>query len=212
MTKEELLKLGITEDVAEKVIAAHAKEIDGAYVPKNRFNEINESNKSLKELISTRDTQLEELKKTVGDSEEFKKQIADLQAANKQALEDHAREITNIRIDNAIEAGLRNAKARNIKAVRALLDMDSLEYDSEKGKLKGLAKQIQKLQEDEDSKFLFDTPASPDNGKPSIGIHSNANTEPSANTSGNAGNGVSLGEQMAAMFNSEHASDGGNAE
>ena len=201
MTKEELLKFGVTADIAEKIVSAQMKELDGSYVPKGRFNELNESNKSLKELIANRDTQLEELKKSVGDSEGLRKQIADLQTANKKALEDHAKEIANIRIDNAIETGLRIAKARNVKAVRALLDMDSLEYDSEKGKLKGLTKQIQKLQESEDSKFLFDTPANPDNGKPSIGIHSNAN-EPSSQPTGN---GISLGEQMAAMFNSEHA-------
>lgn len=87
------------------------------------------------------------------DGEGLKAEIAKLQEANKTAKEEYDAKLKQMQIDNAVEKALLTAKAKNIKAVRALLDLDKAELDGEA--VKGLDDQIKKLVESEDSKFLF---------------------------------------------------------
>lgn len=152
MNKEKLIEMGLTEELATSVM----KELDGAYVPKARFNEVNTELKQAKDQVKERDSQLETLKKSVGDSEELKKQIETLQNDNKTKDEAHAAEIKQIKIDAAVDKALADAKAKNPKAVKALLDLAKAEI-SDDGTIKGLDAQIKTLSEAEDSKFLFDT-------------------------------------------------------
>jgi len=103
---------------------------------------------NLKEQLKDRDTQIENLKKTAGDNAELTKQIEQLQAENKAA-----------KVDAAVQLALTVAKAKNVKAVRALLEgLDKAEF-ADDGSIKGLSDQIKKLQTAEDSKFLFEEPA-----------------------------------------------------
>ena len=64
-----------------------------------------------------------------------------------------------IRLNNAVEKKLIASGAKNIKATKALLDLESVELD-EDGNVKGLDEQIKQLQENEDSKFLFNIQSS----------------------------------------------------
>lgn len=203
MTKEQLINMGVDKELATTIAEASKKELEG-YVERSAHDLLATQNKNLQYQIQEHGKQLELLKKAAGDSEAMKKQIADLQAANKTAKEEYEERISAIRISNEIDKALTGAKAKNTKAVKALLDYESLEWDGEKGKLNGLTKQLQKLQEAEDSKFLFDI-TDPGDGKPDSGIHSNGDNGVDGQPSGNIGSGVSLGEQMAAMFNAEHA-------
>lgn len=205
MTKEQLISLGVDEKIATKVAEASAEELKG-YVEKSAHDLLQTQNKNLQDQIKEHGKQLELLKKNAGDSEAMKKQIADLQTANQKAKADYEDKLKTIRINNEIDKALTTAKAKNSKAVKALLDMDSIEWDEDKEKLTGLSKQLQKLQEDESSKFLFDTPADPKGGKPNSGIKGGNGKEPEGQHAENNGGGKSLGEQMAAMFNAEHAS------
>ena len=68
----------------------------------------------------------------------------------------NAAEIKQLKINSAVDAALTAAKAKNNKAVRALLDLDKAEL-ADDGTVKGLGDQIKKLVGAEDSKFLFDT-------------------------------------------------------
>ena len=67
-------------------------------------------------------------------------------------------------------------------------------------------KQIKKLQEAEDSKFLFESVADPKDGKPKIGGNAdNANSSGIGNGSANTGNGSkSIGQLMAEAYNADH--------
>jgi len=155
MRKDELIKLGLDEDTAKKVEAATVEELKG-FIPKARFDEVNTEKNTLQATLKDRDEQLETLKNSTGDVEELKKQIADLQTANGEKDKAHAAEVKTLKINAAVDAALTAAKARNQKAVRALLDLEKAEL-SEDGTVKGLADQIKKLAGAEDSKFLFDT-------------------------------------------------------
>ena len=45
MTKEQLLEMGLSEEQADKVLAAHKEELKG-YIPKARFDEVNNAKKT----------------------------------------------------------------------------------------------------------------------------------------------------------------------
>ncbi|MCI5996565.1 MAG: phage scaffolding protein [Blautia sp.] len=64
MKKEDLIAMGLTEEQAKQVM----ESLDGDFVTKTRFNELNEENKTLKQSVSDRDKQLENLKKSSGDN------------------------------------------------------------------------------------------------------------------------------------------------
>lgn len=153
MTKEELIALGLNDEQAGKVLEGYK-----GYVPKARFDEVNEAKKTAEATIAERDKQLEDLKKASGDSEALKAQIAQLQADNKAAADKYAAELKAVQINSAVEKELTAAGAKNLKAVKALLEgLDKAELDGEN--VKGLADQIKKLKTGEDTKFLFNEAA-----------------------------------------------------
>lgn len=161
MKKEDLVKLGLDEETAKKVADASAEELKG-FIPKARFDEVNTEKKNLEAAKATLEGQLESLKNSTGDVEAMKKQIETLQAENKAKDEAHAAEIKQLKVDSAVSAALAAAKAKNEKAVRALLDIDYEKVELlEDGTIKDLADQIKKLTEAEDSKFLFETEKKP---------------------------------------------------
>lgn len=160
MKKEDLVKLGLDDETAKKVADASAEELKG-FIPKSRFDEVNDSKKQLELDIKTRDEQLEALKKI--DAEGLQAEIEKLQGENKAAKEKYEAELKQLQIDNAVEKALIGAKAKNVKAVKALLDLDKAELDGDS--IKGLDDQLKKLQESEDSKFLFDAETKSNNPK-----------------------------------------------
>jgi len=151
MKKEEFIKLGLTEEQAKACETASSDELKG-FIPKVRFDEVNESKKQLETDIKTRDTQINDLKKVDGDS--LKAEIERLQGENKAAKEKYDSDLNKIKLNNAIEKTLTNSKAKNLKAVKALIDLEKISLDGEN--IKGLDDQIKALQTDDGSKFLFD--------------------------------------------------------
>ena len=150
MTKEELMALGLTEEQAAKVLEGYK-----GYVPKTRFDEVNEAKKKAEAIVAERDKQLEALKKASGDAEALKAEIAKLQDENKAVADRYKADLKALLVNSIVERDLFKAGAKNIKAAKALIvDLDKAELDGEN--VKGLADQIKKLQEDEGSKFLFE--------------------------------------------------------
>lgn len=76
--KELLEKLSIPEDKVDSASAAVREFLNGAYVPKSRFNEVNEEKNTLKAAVTDRDKQLEALKKSSGDVDSLKAEIKNL--------------------------------------------------------------------------------------------------------------------------------------
>lgn len=180
MTKEQLMAMGLTEEQATKVM----ESLNGNFVTKNRFNEVNTELTNAKATIKERDGQLETLKKSTGDVEALTKQITDLQAENKTKDEQHQAEIKQMKFDASLNAALSAAKARNPETVKPLLKafLDKAELDGET--IKGLDGEIKKLTESEDTKFLFEV-VKPD-GKPGFrGIKPGENPNTGGNSGGN---------------------------
>lgn len=156
MKKEELIALGLTDEVSAKVLELVKTELAGNYVPKSRFDEVNEAKKNAEDLIKERNTQLEQLKASAGDSEKLKKQIEDLQAQNKQAEKEFQKSINQMKIDNAVEKAIGEKKGKNSIAIKALIAdfLKDAKLD-EDGTVKGLNEELDKLIADENSSFMF---------------------------------------------------------
>jgi hypothetical protein len=152
MTKEELAKLGLTDEQVTAVISAHKEALKG-YVPQSRLDEVIEERNGLRDQVAERDKQIKTLGESAGDNQALKDQIAQLQADNQKAADDYAANIAQIRLDNAVDMALAGAKAKNSKAVRALLDLSKSKV-GEDGKVEGLEAQIKAIQKSD--AYLFD--------------------------------------------------------
>lgn len=167
MKKADFMKLdGMTEELATKLEELSTNELKDM-IPRSRLNEVIAERDHAKEEHAETLKQLNTLKNDAKDIDSLKEQIQSLQDSAKEAQKNHANEIKKLKIDNAVDAALNGAKAKNAKAVKALLNMEGAEL-LEDGSVKGLADQIKALQEAEDSKFLFGTsePGTPSGAEP----------------------------------------------
>lgn len=180
MKKTDLMKLeGMTEDLATKIEEMSTNEMKDM-IPRSRLNEVIAERDHAKDEHADVLKQLNDLKKDAGDIQSLKDKITDLQNDAKEKQKNHEAEIKQLKVSNAVDSALASAKAKNVKAVKALLmDLDKAEL-LEDGTVKGLADQIKKLQEAEDSKFLFGTA---EQGKP-------AGANPANNPSGGTPEGI----------------------
>lgn len=155
MNKEELIKLGISETVANQIM----ESLNGSFVPKSRFNEINTELAAARSTIKERDTQLETLRKSTGDIDALKKQIADLQSENDKQKKTHDAEMKSLRVGNAVELALKSAGAKNNTAARALMAEFLAKAElADDGSVKGLDAEIKRLVDGADTEFLFEKP------------------------------------------------------
>ena len=119
MNKEALIALGLTEEQADKVIAGF-----GQMVPKSRLDDKIQEVKDLQKQITDRDTQLADLKTKAAGNEELQKQIQTLQDQNKTTVAEYEEKLQKKDFDYKLESALRDAKSKNPKAVKALLNIE----------------------------------------------------------------------------------------
>ena len=166
-------------------------EIDGKFVPKARFNEVNEkldaANKqhetAVEKMKSEYDAVIKEMtdkvkeleplaKEHVGIAEkleqvqaESSKKIAELEEAREKEKETSAKLIAQERLDNKLNFAIKESGARNVKAVRANIDLEKISLD--KDNLIGFKEQVDTLKQSDE--WLFgeirvdgEPPVSPD--------------------------------------------------
>ncbi len=127
MKKEDLIKLGLDEETATKVAAASTEELKG-YVEKEthttKLTELQTANTTIATLQGA-------IKKFDGvDVEQLKKDAKDWETK-------YNTDVANIKRDSAIDMAIMQAKGRNPKAIKALLDADKIKL-KEDGTLEGL--------------------------------------------------------------------------
>ena len=157
----EILKnCGVEEEKANEIVKAmseakiYTTNLENVDV---RYNKLQEQKKQLEEASKTYQKQLEDLTKNNADVEALNKLVEQLQLSNKELEENHSKEMYNLQFDFALESALNNAKCKNNKALKALLNMDNIKY--QEGKLEGLQEQIEALQKD--ASYLFDLETTP---------------------------------------------------
>ncbi|MDD2401688.1 MAG: phage scaffolding protein [Clostridia bacterium] len=110
MKKEDLSKVeGLTEDQINSIIAVSTEELKG-FIPKARFDEINDTKKELDQQIKDRDKQLKDLQDKAKGNEELERTIATLQETNKTAKETYDAKLKDMTINSAIQAKLTDTK------------------------------------------------------------------------------------------------------
>lgn len=156
MTRKQLEDLGLTKEQADSVMKINGDDIENAKgTASTEIKNLQTEVEGLKTQVGDRDKQLETLKASAGDNADLKKRIEDLQTENATAKATHESELNQLKIDFAVEKALTGAKAKNIKAAKALLELDDAKLDKD-GNVKGLAEQIEKLTSGDDTKFLFE--------------------------------------------------------
>jgi hypothetical protein len=160
---EELYKQ-VMEKAGDKKIAIVS---DGNWIPKEKFNELNENTKGLKKQLKDRDAQLAELGEKAKGHEELTAKINELTEANKKTEADYQKKLDQQAFDFALKSALTNAKAKNPKAVEALLNKESIKLDGDK--LLGLEDQLKALQKSD--AYLFEAEQQPSKPTFSQGQH-----------------------------------------
>lgn len=142
----------VTDKLGDKKVAVVS---DGNWIPKEKFNSTNEELKDLKYQLEQRDSQLKELKIKAAGNEELTTKIAELENLNTQTKEEYETKMSVLRKETAIELALKDQQAKNVKAVKALLDLDKVSVDG--GNLIGLKEQLESLKESDSYLFGTDT-------------------------------------------------------
>lgn len=93
----------VMEKLGDKKIAIVS---DGSYIPRQRFNELNETNKSLTAKIESFESQLSSAKKLVSSNDELKAQFAELQNKHAQELKDIQTNLINSQKTSYLREGL----------------------------------------------------------------------------------------------------------
>jgi hypothetical protein len=96
--------------------------------------------------------------------------------------------VSQIQKGHAIEGAIRDAKGKNVKAIKALLDETKITYEN--GELKGITEQLEALASAEDSSMLFG-----DTNTPPAGTH--LNNPPSGGNGGNPPTAKTFAEAIA---------------
>lgn len=176
MEREFLKGLGLEKDAIDKIMAENGKDIE---LEKGKVKDIQSQLVTANNTIKERDKQLETLKNSPDNPETLKQQIQQLQDDNKAKDEAHQKEIKELKVNSALEKALTNAKAKNAKAVQALLDLgDDVELN-EDGTIKGLDEKIKTLKKSDAYMFNDDKQTVKiDGAKPNASPNDPANPNP----------------------------------
>lgn len=149
MNKKQLIDLGVPEDVADQIIVLHGKDIEKH---KTKIEDYETQ-------LETAKSQMAEASKTIDSFkglkiDEIQRAADDWKAKAEKAQTDAGLQIKQVKFDHALADALSSAKAKNPKAVRALLNVDRLSYDEKEGSIVGLPEQLEKVRTEND--FLFE--------------------------------------------------------
>lgn len=89
------------------------------------------------------------------EADALRERIGELEAEIAEQEREHGQQMRRLRLECAMELALRAAGARNMRAVRALIDEDALKV-CEDGSVEGLQEQVSELMCSADSEFLFE--------------------------------------------------------
>ena len=160
MKKDTLLELGISDEIADKVVSLANEELSG-FVPKSRLDKVIEQRDKYKADYETSVDELDKLATSAKDIDSLKGELAKLQETNKQLISDHEAKISKLALDSAAEMAFVKAGAKNTKAVKALMSDFLAEATLEGDAVKGIDEAITKLKESDG--YLFNTTSSNNN-------------------------------------------------
>lgn len=143
--------------VSEKLEGAQGLTLvntaDGSYVPKAKFNEANNTVKTLQQQVQTLTAELETAKAAAGETTALNEKIAQLT----KDVQDRDTKIQAIGVDYDVKDAIRGAKARDVDIVFGLVDRSKVKRGKD-GKLTGVDEQIKAIREGKSFLFEDDNP------------------------------------------------------
>lgn len=121
---------------------------NGQWIPKAKFDDINEEKKQYKGQIDTLNIELGKLKKQLEDNEGATQTIADLQ----RKIKDKEDELTRVRKQNAIKFEILKSNPNDVADILPHLKDDTITI-AEDGTITGLQEQLEALKENKP--YLF---------------------------------------------------------
>ena len=158
---EEELFNQVTTKLGENKVAIVS---DGTWIPKTKFDEINEQKNTYKGQIDTLNGQIKDFEKSAKGNDELLAQIEKFKGDN-ETLNSKIKDIT---LDSAIKLGLVNNKAKYADLLSGKIDKSKLQLD-DKGNVTGLDEQIKTLQEGYKELFEPVAPGAPGTNPPGGG-------------------------------------------
>lgn len=159
MKTEFLKSLDLSQEVIDKIMAENGKDIAAEQKKAEKVIQERDGYKLKAESLETQvnDANAEIQKFKDMDIDGIKKAADDWKEKAERAQADADKQISEMKFDYALSAALTGAKAKNAKAVKALLDMDGLKFND--GKIVGLDEQLAQIKTDNDYLFESDEPA-----------------------------------------------------
>lgn len=153
MDLKELLGEELFSQVEAKLDGKKLMVDDGNFIPKSRFNEVNEAKKDLLKQLKEKDEQFNEISKKYSENKDLANELETLKSDKAKLIEEYENKIKTNEFNYALDSALTDAKCKNAKALKALLDMEGIKYQD--GKLNGLEEQLNALKESDS--YLFET-------------------------------------------------------
>lgn len=145
MNKQELMDLGIEDDeLLQKIIVMHGKDIE-------KFKGLAEEKDRITSQLEEAMNKISELSPAVEKVQEFE----NLQSLLEQTQLESQDMLNKVRMDYEIKLALKDARAKNVRAVRALIDESELIFDEDTDMILGLDEQLENIKNESD--FLFDS-------------------------------------------------------
>lgn len=145
----------IPEDIRKKY-----ENIDlvdsSSYIPKERFDQVNNDKKEYKRQVDERDKQLNDIQGKVKDNETLTKELETLRTTNKKTTEDYEEKLKKLQFDTTLNNALKGANAKDSNLIRALLDESKLSLDGEN--VIGLKEQLEAIKKERDYLFEKEVP------------------------------------------------------
>lgn len=159
MNREFLKGLGLDDAAVDKAMAEHGKALNTVKDKADKVDGLESQITDLQGQIKDRDTQLEGLSDKAKDSEELTAEIERLKGENATATTEMQEKLDKQSFDFSLEKALTNAKVRNPKALKALLDSETLKLDGDT--ILGLDAQLTAIKETDP--YLFEVEEVPPN-------------------------------------------------
>lgn len=160
-TREDLRNIGIDDESLEKVMSLHGQEIQGfkdkVSQKDTKLNELQNTVDSYKEDNEQKDNELKGLQEKAKNGDDLQQTISDLRQANQDKEEQRKQEVKDLNFNHSLENKLRDSGARNVKAVRSLLESENIKFNDEDNEVIGLQDQLEKLRESDSYLFLDST-------------------------------------------------------
>jgi len=151
MKRDFLKNLGIEDaETISKILDENSSDIGKA---KGELDSYKTKVTDLEKELESKKTEIVTLTQKVGDTDALNQKISQLEADKTNLTNELNTKVSEIQKTHAIETGVRDAKARNVKAVIAQLDMAKITFEN--GELSGLTEQLETLKSGEDTSFLF---------------------------------------------------------